>query len=61
MCAGSHSHLIERLLETLSLAKCLEQQDQPNPITRAALQHSMEDLIAELEATGLQPQRGTTE
>jgi hypothetical protein len=60
MCSP-HSLLIERLLETLSLAKSLEQQEKPNPVTRAALQHSMEDLIADLQAAGLQRQQGTPE
>jgi len=54
----SRSRLIEHLLETLSLAQCLEQQDPPNPVTRAALQHSMSDLVAELEASDLGAHQG---
>jgi hypothetical protein len=50
MSAESRSRLIERLLETLSLAESYEEQNPPNPVTRAALQHSMQDLIAELQA-----------
>lgn len=45
-----HPVLIHRLLETLSLAESLEQQNPPNPITRAALQHSMQDLLGFLKA-----------
>jgi hypothetical protein len=43
------SRFIEHLLEALSLAMCCETQDPPNPIKRAALQHSVQDLIAELQ------------
>ena len=50
MSADSRSRLIEHLLEALSLAQCYEVQDPPNPITRAALQHALQDLLAELEA-----------
>lgn len=50
MTNDSHRSLVDRLLETLSLAKCLEDQDPPNPITRAAFQHSMQDLLAEFKA-----------
>ncbi len=52
MPTSSRSLLIEHLLETLSLAEQYEDQDPPNPITRAALHHSLHDLIADLEATG---------
>ena len=44
------SGLIEHLLEALSLAMCCERQDPPNPITRAALQYSVQDLVSELQA-----------
>jgi hypothetical protein len=43
------SRLSLRLLEALSLALSLEQQAQPNPITQAALHHSVKDLIAEMQ------------
>jgi hypothetical protein len=55
----SRSHLVEHLLEALSLAISSEAQDPPNPITRAALQHSMQDLIAELRALGGESQQET--
>jgi hypothetical protein len=42
--------LTERLHEVLSLAMCCETQDPPNPITRAALQHSLQDLIEEIKS-----------
>ena len=42
------SPLIEHLLEALSLAMCCETQDPPNPITLAALQHSIQDLVEEI-------------
>ena len=61
MSAQSRSHLIEHLLEALSLAESLEQQDPPNPVTRAALHHSMWDLLAELDAAGNQQEQGTSE
>jgi hypothetical protein len=44
----SNSPLIEHLLEALSLAMCCEKQDPPNPITLAALQHSIQDLVEEI-------------
>jgi hypothetical protein len=46
----TRTSFIEHLLETLSLAACCETQDPPNPITRAALHQSVQDLIAELQA-----------
>lgn len=48
MSAESRSRLIEHLLGALSLAEALEMQAPPNPVTRAALQHAIQDLIAEL-------------
>jgi len=45
----SRSLLVDHLLEALSLAMCWEKQNPPNPITRAALQHSVQDLIVELQ------------
>ena len=53
MSADSRSRLIEHLLEVLSLSIIWENQDPPNPITRAALQHAMQDLIAEIKALDL--------
>jgi len=47
--ADSRPRFVEHLSEALSLAMCCEAQDPPNPITRAALQHSVQDLIAELQ------------
>jgi len=46
----SSSRFIEHFLEALSLALCYKTQDPPNPITRAALQHSVQDLLAEIQA-----------
>jgi len=45
----SRSRLIECLLEALSLAEHYEEQTPPSPITLAALNHSLQDLIAEIE------------
>ncbi len=45
-----HCSLATRMLETVSLALCYETQDPRNPITRAALRHSLQDLVAELQA-----------
>jgi len=45
----SRSRFIEHLHEALSLALCCEAQDPPNPVTRAALQHSIQDLITEFQ------------
>lgn len=61
MLTSSRSRLIEHLLETLSLAESYEEQNPPNPVTRAALQHSMQDLIADLEAAGMRPTEGRHE
>jgi hypothetical protein len=51
--SSGSKRVIEHLLQTLSLAEHYEDQDPPNPITLAALQSSMHDLIADLETTGL--------
>jgi hypothetical protein len=48
--------LASRLLEATSLAQCLETQPPPNPITQAALKHSVQDPIAELRAFNFQLQ-----
>jgi len=61
MPTSSRSPLIEHLLETLSLAEQFEEQDPPNPVTRAALHHSMQDLIADLQATGLCLEQGASD
>lgn len=61
MSPHSRSPLLEHLLETLSLAECLEQQDPPNPITRAALQHSVRDLLAEIDPAGVRQEQGMGE
>jgi len=55
-----HPRLIEHLLETLSLAVSCETQNPPNPVTRAALQHSAQDLMAALHAIDnqFQPEQG---
>jgi hypothetical protein len=52
----SKSRLVERLLETLSLAEHYEEQNPPNEITRAALQASLQDLIAELRVITAEPE-----
>lgn len=57
MSAASCSRLIEHLLEALSIAEALEAQDSPNPVTRAALQHTIQDLIAELKALSGESER----
>jgi hypothetical protein len=49
MIGQSRSQLVERLLEALSLALCCESQNPSNPITRAALQHTVQDALAEIE------------
>ena len=61
MLPSSRSRLIEHLLEILSLAEHYEEQNPQNPVTRAALQHSMQDLIADLEAAGLGSTEGRQE
>jgi len=40
----------QHLIETLSLTLSWEAQNPPNPITHAALQHSLQDLIREFQA-----------
>ena len=56
--ANVRSRLIERLLETLSLAEHYEERNPTNQITRAALQEALRDLIRELNAIAeeLQPE-----
>ena len=49
----TRSSFTGRLLEALSLARSLEGQDPPNPITLAALLHSIQDLIAELQVSDI--------
>jgi len=44
-----NSRIVEHLMEALSLAMCCESQNPPSPITRAALQHSVQDLMTELQ------------
>lgn len=51
----SKSRLVERLLETLSLAEHYEEQNPPSGITRAALQASLQDLITELKVITGEP------
>jgi hypothetical protein len=41
--------LTELLIQTLSLAIRYEKQDPPNPVTRAALQHCIHDLVSTLK------------
>ena len=48
--------LMEHFLEALSLAHCYETQNPPNPITRAALEHSIRDLIVELQTLNTESQ-----
>jgi hypothetical protein len=57
----SPSLVITHLLEALSLEQCLETQDPPNPITSAALKHSIADLIAELHASNFEFQSEQTD
>jgi hypothetical protein len=57
----SRSCLIEHLLETLSLAEHYEEQNTPSPITVAALRHSLQDLISDLKAVGMENELGTQE
>jgi hypothetical protein len=47
---NSHHQLMEHLMEALSLAMCCESQNPPNPITRAALEHAIQDLVEEIRA-----------
>ncbi len=47
---NSPPRLMEHLMEALSLAMCCESQNPPNPITRAALEHAIQDLVEEIRA-----------
>lgn len=47
--------LVEHLLEALSLALCYDAQKPPNPITRAALQHAVQDALAEIDEMIVKP------
>jgi hypothetical protein len=61
MLAHSRSQLIEYLVVALSLAESYEAQDPPNPITRAALQHTVQDVLAELEGAHALPSSDPSE
>jgi hypothetical protein len=44
------SKLVDLLLQSLSLAERLEEQRPASPITLAALQHELNDAVAEVES-----------